>query len=547
MISVMAGVHRSNAARCAALALLAACSGGGGGSSSSPQPSRAPTPAPTVSTAPTWEPGTYPASSTLANRCERPRTGVDLEGNPFPDRAGSLAYEKFWLRSWTHETYLWANEVPDRNPANYASPVAYFDTLKTTATTPSGTPKDDFHFSQPTEDYLRDRNSAPAASYGARLAVIDPYPPREVRVVYTDPGTPAAPVLARGDRILSVDGEDLVYGGETEAALDTINDGLFPRAAGETHVFEVQDTEGRKRSVTITSANLSEAPVNTVRVLDRDGGKVGYLLLNTFSPYATEAALADAVQTLADEAVSDLVLDLRYNGGGLLAIASQLSHMIAGPAYTRGQTFEQLRFNTGVGGTNPITGGHNDPVPFFAEGLGFSYDDGAVLPVLNLRRVYILTTEATCSASEAVINGLRGVDFEVELIGSTTCGKPYGFYPEDNCGQTYYTIQFQGVNDKGFGDYADGFAPTESFDGFAVSVPGCSVADDYTYPLGDPRERMLAAALQRRETGACPGLTMAKAAAPAWTRGAVQSGPPLIPRRAPLADERDMRLPGGRL
>jgi len=96
-----------------------------------------------------------------------------------------------------------------------------------------------------------------------------------------------------------------------------------------------------------------------------------------------------------------------------------------------------------------------------------------------------------------VINGLRGVDVKVDLVGGTTCGKPYGFTPVDNCGTTYFSIQFQSVNAKGFGDYADGFAPT------------CTVADDMTHALGDPAEGMLAAALSYRANNACPATTAA--------------------------------------
>ena len=109
------------------------------------------------------------------------------------------------------------------------------------------------------------------------------------------------------------------------------------------------------------------------------------------------------------------------------------------------------------------------------------------------------------------MNGLRGVGVEVIQIGSTTCGKPYGFYPTDNCGSTYFTIQFQGVNELGFGDYPDGFAPENTglsggnFVG--VSVPGCSVGDDFSKALGDPTENRLAAALQYREDGSCPAAT----------------------------------------
>ena len=103
----------------------------------------------------------------------------------------------------------------------------------------------------------------------------------------------------------------------------------------------------------------------------------------------------------------------------------------------------------------------------------------------------ILTGPGTCSASELIINGLRGVDVKVNLIGETTCGKPYGFYPTPNCGTTYFAIQIQVVNQKNFGDYADGFAPI------------CSVSDDFTRPLGDPLEGQLSAALNYRASGIC--------------------------------------------
>ena len=88
-----------------------------------------------------------------------------------------------------------------------------------------------------------------------------------------------------------------------------------------------------------------------------------------------------------------------------------------------------------------------------------------------------------------MVNSLRGVGVTVNLVGGTTCGKPYGFFPQDNCGTTYFAIQFQGVNQQGFGDYGDGFAPT------------CAVADDFGHALGDPAEgaaRGRAGAAQQR-------------------------------------------------
>jgi hypothetical protein len=99
---------------------------------------------------------------------------------------------------------------------------------------------------------------------------------------------------------------------------------------------------------------------------------------------------------------------------------------------------------------------------------------------------------------------LRGVGVQVIQIGSTTCGKPYGFYPADNCGTTYFSVQFRGVNAAGFGDYPDGFAPNNRSSAGGTRVPGCSVADDFSYPLGDPLEGRFAAALNHRLSASCP-------------------------------------------
>lgn len=526
------------------LAMFAAASCGGSGG--------APTPpiAPPPSAGPTFTPGVFQPSRDFANRCQVPRVGVDIEGNRFPDLAGSTLLENYWLRSWTNETYLFRTEVADRDPAGFADRLAYFGVLKTTATTPSGRAKDEFHFTQPTDEFLAARNSAPTASYGVRYIARRTTPPRDFRIAYTESGSPAEqlvmgqPNFTRGARILSVDGVDLVNA-NTVSEVAMLNAGLFPANAGEQHNFVV-DEGGAQRTVTLIAENLAHAPVRLTQIINTPTGRVGYILLNTFSPFASEKAARDAVAAMQTAGVADLVLDLRYNGGGLLAVASQLSYMVAGPAPTANRDFERLRFNNGFGGNDPVTGRPNVPTPFYNMGLGFSLAEGTSLPALNLGRVFVLTTADTCSASESAVNGLRGIGVEVILIGGVTCGKPYGFFPDDNCGVTYFTIQFQGVNDAGFGDYADGFAPANSPDAFAVKTPGCAVADDLAHALGDPAEELFAAALQFRATGSCPPPTVTTKALSKAT--ASSFGLPLDndpSRRDIFETNRDMTAPPG--
>jgi hypothetical protein len=151
-----------------------------------------------------------------------------------------------------------------------------------------------------------------------------------------------------------------------------------------------------------------------------------------------------------------------------------------------------------------VTGQPLTPVPFHSTSQGLSVPEGQPLPTLNLSRVTILTGGNTCSASESIINGLLGVGVEVIQIGATSCGKPYGFYPQDNCGTTYFSIQFKGINDKGFGDYPDGFSPANATGSIGVQVPGCAVADDFNHALGDPKEARLEAALGYLVNRTCP-------------------------------------------
>ncbi|MEP6546216.1 MAG: S41 family peptidase [Gammaproteobacteria bacterium] len=482
-----------------AVALLAACGGGGGDGA----------PAGGFSNAPTWVQGQFSPSASFAAMCVTPRTGVDpITQHTYPDHNGTALNEKNWLRSWTNELYLWFDEVTDQDPAAFTDDAAYFDMLKTTSTTASGKDKDRFHFTYPTATWESLSQNGVQAGYGADFVIIAATPPRSVVIAYTEPQSPAttAPVsLMRGAQILTVDGVDLVNAND-QASIDTLNAGLTPQTVGESHTFSVMDVGATAaRTVTLVSANITETPVQNVSTLATANGPVGYMLFNDHIATA-ESELVAAFTRLKNAGVNDLVLDIRYNGGGYLDIASEVAYMIAGPAPTAGKTFELDQFNSKNPTTNPITQTALTPLGFHTTTQGFdpSITAGQALPSLNLPRVFILTTASTCSASESIINSLQGVNIQVIEIGSTTCGKPYGFYPADNCGVTYFSIQFQGVNAKDFGDYPDGFTPHNTAATEGVLLPGCSVADDFSHGLGDPAEALFGAALAYRTAGTCP-------------------------------------------
>ena len=463
-----------------------------------------------------WTRGVFEDARTFKDHCLNPRSGVDAQGNVYPDAHGTAVDENNWLRSWSNDTYLWYDEIVDRDPACCDTP-AYFDLLRTFERTASGQPKDRFHFTENTAARLARVRSGVSAGYGARFLVLASRPPRDVRVAYTEPNSPATAesvALRRGTRIVAVDGVDVAAG-----AADALNAGLYPSAVGEEHEFTVRDPGAEAdRTVKMTSASVATAPVQHAQVLETDTGDVGYLLFNAHIGPA-ERALKEGIDELATAGVTDMVLDLRYNGGGYLAIANQLAYMIAGPR-ARGRVFNEQEFNDKHRTRNPVTGDRLTPSYFRTTTTGwFDEPGGVALPYLDLQRVFVLSGPSTCSASEAIINGLRGIDVEVVLIGATTCGKPYGFYPQDNCGTTYNTVQFRGVNAEGFGDYTDGFTPANAPGAASTRIPGCAVADDFEHGFGDPAEARLAAALHYRENESCPAANLSKAPAVAKRLG----------------------------
>jgi len=505
---------------------LSGCGGGGGNGTSTPVTPGTGGGNSTV-VEPVWQAGVYAPEATYKNYCAAPRTQPDpTTGRVYQDQKGTAMHEKMWLRSWSNNTYLWYRELPDPNPANYTV-AAYFATQRTTAITASGKPKDEFHFSEDTAAYNKEQVGGVRSGYGISWQISSARPPRQVMVRYTEPNSPAALAgLNRGARLVKVDGVDVVND-DSNAGVDKINAGIFPRNNGETHELVFVDAQGREQSYTLRSADVTVSPVQNVKVLNQNGKKVGYMQFNTYIASA-QPLLINAVNQFKTENISELVVDLRYNGGGLLALSAQLGHMVTGSAIHQNRTFEVTKFNDKHPRIDPHTNRVIQPLPFI--GVEIDYRAGEVtskvLPSLNLNRIVVLASGSTCSASEAFINGLRGIDVEVVLVVGKTCGKPYGFYPTDNCSTTYFTVQFQGVNAKGFGDFADGFRPMTT-PVTETDVKGCPATDDFSKLLGDPTENMLRTALHFLGTNSCPvGAEVAAAPLPVGDGPAIDTGEP---------------------
>lgn len=438
--------------------------GGGGDEQTSPQHTTVPDSPSTPSTSPsTWQEGAFPPSGDFHQICADPSKAYDQATAV----RGTYVDENNWIRSFVNETYLWYDEVVDRDPECCSTP-EYFELMKTFETTASGNPKDRFSFSQNTREHL-DSQKGVTFGYGFLIGRAQ----EGFYILHVEPGSPADNAgLARGMLISEIDGIPV-----GELSSEQLFSTLSP-SSSERHGFTVLiPGEPRPHSITMTSAEVVETPVLRSVLVNRTGTfKVGYMLFNNHIPPA-EAGLINAVTDFNRQDIDELVLDLRYNGGGLISIASELAFMIAGSRATENRLFTKVVTN----GKTP-----SESLPFFNYSTS-----GRPLPTLNLERVFVLTGRQTCSASELIINGLRGIGVDVVSIGETTCGKPFGFVGTDNCGTTYFPIQYRFVNDRGFGNYEDGFSPT------------CRARDDVSRPLGDSEEARLGEAITYMFTGEC--------------------------------------------
>jgi hypothetical protein len=241
----------------------------------------------------------------------------------------------------------------------------------------------------------------------------------------------------------------------------------------------------------VLKAHTDAVPITNV-FTTTGGRKVGYILFNDHD-FGAQDDLITAFRQIQPQGVQDLVLDLRNNSGGFLYVAATAASMITGPA-SEGRVFEQLRYNKKrTEDSAASTLRFSSRVQF--EDTSRQYPVGTELPQLSLPRVFVITTGRTCSASESIINSLRGIGVQVIRIGTTTCGKPYGFRQKNNCNYAFFPIEFQGTNALGFGDYTTGFQPM------------CNIAENRTVAAGSADDPLLNGAKFYIDNNSCPAGT----------------------------------------
>ncbi|MDP3762374.1 MAG: S41 family peptidase [Ramlibacter sp.] len=383
---------------------------------------------------------------------------------PQAPQACSLSDQRDSLRAFMNEQYYWYPYLaPPEEGAQTMD--AYFRSMLYKAS-------DRYSYTQPASAYTQVFTEGRRIGYGYALAWADDLH-TALRVRNVEPLSPIARAgIVRGDTVLSMDGvgPEGIVGGQLRAVT---TEGV-PRS------ITYRDAAGETRSVTVVSEDFALTPVPVKRVLDvtRDGApvKVGYLAYHQFVGYS-RADLGLAFTEFAAAGITELVLDLRYNGGGSVLVSRDLASMIGG-SRTANQLFAYLRFNDKQVANNIRVGFNGAETP-----LGMPLPQG-------LARVVVITSPGTASASELVINGLKPF-IDVVLVGGTTYGKPFGFIPRNYCGTTYSAVQFGALNSAGYGAYTSGF------------TPDCAVPDDLDRPLGDPSERRLKVALDYVATGRC--------------------------------------------
>lgn len=371
----------------------------------------------------------------------------------------SVASQNLYVRDVLNSFYYWYPQLPANvSPTSFTSPEAYLEAVRYRPI--------DNTYSYITSAAANDAFYSDSQFIGYGLSTHTSSTSLLVLQVFDD--SPALEAtLQRGDRITHVNGQSVA----AMNAAGTLGGAFGASEIGVTSTIVFEKPNGDVRSAEMVKRLVTIPTVSLTSVVDVDGRRVGYLFFRNFVR-PSEVALNDAFAALKAAGATELVLDLRYNGGGLVDVAVHLASLIGG-VRTSGQVLLNYVHNDRVG-------------PAYDKTTRFTNPEHS----LNLSQLVVITTRSSASASELVINSLRPY-MPVAVIGDTTFGKPVGQYGFTFCEKVLAPVSFSIKNAINEGDFFSGIAPT------------CAAADDSTHQLGDVAEGSFAEALTYLRTGAC--------------------------------------------
>ena len=357
----------------------------------------------------------------------------------------NIANEEFYklMKEW----YYWHDAIPQLNPADYANPAALLESIRKL-------PEDRWSYvtSKAAFEALFVRSTMFGHGFASGYDASG-----NLRVLFVFNRSDLFPAgVRRGWVIRAINDRPIAPGTNISALLGPNQDGF-----ANTFTFD----RPAAADTTITSRK-GEIVMNNVlhnEIIHKDGLKIGYMILNGFTG-PTRAEIDTAFNYFYNNRTDELILDLRYNGGGQTDIALHLASRIAGNNIA-GRPFANYIFNE-LKATL-----HNKTESFLTLDKG-----------LNLSRLTVITTDATASASEMIINGLRPF-IPVTVVGTATYGKPMGMYAWTYADFAFVPITFKITNSEGFGDY---------FNGLPANI---AAMDDISRNFGDPLESSLQQAL----------------------------------------------------
>ncbi|MCH9694989.1 MAG: hypothetical protein K0U72_10820 [Gammaproteobacteria bacterium] len=391
-----------------------------------------------------------------------PQTGTD---------ACSVDGQKQFVLDNLYFWYLWNDLLPTNlDIADYASPEELISQVTQTygPMDSNGDPIDRFSFVNDAEADSQFFGEGRFEGFGFSWRFTD-QAQTDFRVTRNFEGSPAdVGGLARGVRVISLNTRSV---GEIAA-----NEGISAFFdANDTVTFEIEPLVGATFTSSISKDVVTINPVPQWEVIDAGNGRnVGYMELSTFISTA-DPIFNTVFQDFRNANVTDVIIDLRYNGGGLVSTAELLGDFLGG-SVAQGLVFSDTEFNADRGPAN----NRSEPFQLLANSV-------------SLSRMVVIASRGTASASELVTNALIP-HVDVAIVGDTTFGKPVGQIGLEFCDKLMRPTAFRLANSLGDGDYFDGLPLT----------PGCGAADDLSIPVGDPLDPNMVAAMGYLDTGACP-------------------------------------------